>query len=173
MWLWYSWQSAAVVNDEGDVLDLEINEARFSVHGAKERLQMISEGHLPPEAVVLKERFPEAKPAAHGSAELPEFEIPQPTASQLQVADEAAILLAKEGVAVSAADPDRRLEHLLRASEELRTLHLTMEARLIEWVGLFLPSARFERNRTKVAGKLSSVDSLSAFASMLDVENAY
>ena len=91
----------------------------------------------------------------------------------MQVADEAALLLAKEGVAVSAADPDRRLEHLLRASEELRTLHLTMEARLVEWVGLFLPSARFERNRTQVAGKLSSVDSLSAFASMLDVEDAY
>ena len=46
-----------VVNDEGDVLDVEINDARFSVHGAKERLQMIAEGHLPPEAVVLKERF--------------------------------------------------------------------------------------------------------------------
>ena len=173
MWLWYSWQSAAVVNDEGDVLDVEINDARFSVHGAKERLQMIAEGHLPPEAVVLKERFPEAKPTAHGSDELPEFEMPQPTSSQLQVADEAALLLAKEGVAVSAADPDRRLEHLLRASEELRTLHLTMEARLIEWVGLFLPSARFERNRTQVAVQLSSVDSLSDFASMLDLDDAY
>lgn len=173
MWLWYSWQSAAVVNDNGDVLDIEMNDARFSVHGAKERLQMIADGHLPPEAALLLERFPEAKPTAHGSEELPEFDIPQPTASQMQVADEAALLLAKEGVAISAADPDRRLEHLLRASEELRTLHLTMEARLIEWVGLFLPSARFERNRTQVAGQLSEVDSLSEFASVLDVEDAY
>ena len=173
MWLWYSWQSAAVVNDNGDVLDIEMNDARFSVHGAKERLQMVADGHLPPEAALLLERFPEAKPTAHGSEELPEFDIPQPTASQMQVADEAALLLAKEGVAISAADPDRRLEHLLRASEELRTLHLTMEARLIEWVGLFLPSARFERNRTQVAGQLSEVDSLSEFASVLDVEDAY
>ena len=173
MWLWYSWQSAAVVNDNGDVLDIEMNDARFSVHGAKERLQMVADGHLPPEAALLLERFPEAKPTAHGSEELPEFDMPQPTASQMQIADEAALLLAKEGVAISAADPDRRLEHLLRASEELRTLHLTMEARLIEWVGLFLPSARFERNRTQVAGQLSEVDSLSEFASVLDVEDAY
>ena len=173
MWLWYSWQSAVVVNDEGDVIDLEINDARFSVHGAKERLQMVANGHLPPEATILIERFPEAKPKPHGSAELPEFDVPQPTAAQLEVADEAALLLAKEGVAVSAADPDRRLEHLLRASEELRTLHLTMEARLIEWVGLFLPSARFERNRTNVAGQLQGVDSITEFASLLDVEDAY
>ena len=173
MWLWYSWQSAAVVNDDGDIIDLEINEARFSVHGAKERLQTVANGHLPPEAVTLIERFPEAKPTPHGSAELPEFDVPQPTAAQLEVADQAALLLAKEGVAVSAADPDRRLEHLLRASEELRTLHLTMEARLIEWVGLFLPSARFERNRANVASQLHGVHSISEFASLLDVEDAY
>ena len=91
----------------------------------------------------------------------------------MEIADEAALMLAKEGVAISAADPNRRLEHLLRASEELRTLHLTMEARLVEWVGLFLPSARFETNRSQVAGKLSDVDSLSDFASLLQVEYAY
>ncbi len=173
MWLWYSWQSAAVVNEDGDVLDIEINDARFSVHAAKERLQLVASGQMPPEAIILAERFPEAKPIAHGSDELPEFDVPQPTAIQIEVADEAALLLAKEGVAISAADPDRRLEHLLRASEELRTLHLTMEARLIEWVGLFLPSARFETNRTQVAGKLRDVTSLSEFASLIDVDDAY
>jgi nucleolar protein 56 len=173
MWLWYSWQSAAVVNEHGDVLDMEFNNARFSVHAAKERLELISSGRLPAEAIILAERFPEAKPTPHGSKELPEFDIPFPTPEQLEVADEAALLMAKEGVAVSAADPDRRLEHLLRASEELRTLHLTMEARLIEWVGLFLPSARFEGDRSQVAGRLSDVSSLTEFANLLEVEDAY
>ena len=173
MWLWYSWQSAAVVNEHGDVLDAEFNNARFSVHVVKERLELIASGRLPPEAIVLAERFPEARPTAHGSEELPEFEMPLPTPDQLEVADEAALLMAKEGVAVSAADPDRRLEHLLRASEELRTLHLTMEARLIEWVGLFLPSARFEGDRSQVAGRLSAVSSLTEFASLLEVDDAY
>ena len=40
MWLWYSWQSAAVVNEHGDVLDAEFNNARFSVHAVKERLEL-------------------------------------------------------------------------------------------------------------------------------------
>ena len=173
MWLWYSWQSAAVINADGDVIDMEVNDARFSVHAAKERLQMIARGHLPPEAQILAERFPEAKPTAHGSEALPEFEIPQPTANQIEAADEAALLLAKEGVAISTADPDRRMEHLLRASDELRTLHLTMEARLIEWIGLFLPSARFDGDRTQVAGRLSNVASLSEFAAELEVDDAY
>ena len=83
MWLWYSWQSAAVINTDGDVIDMEINDARFSVHAAKERLQMIARGHLSPEAQILAERFPEAKPTAHGSEALPEFEIPQPTSNQI------------------------------------------------------------------------------------------
>lgn len=173
MWLWYSWQSAAIVNENGDVLDVEINNARFSVHAAKDRLKLVANGQLPPEAIVLAERFPNAAPTAHGSDELPEFDVPQPTMIQMEIADEAALLLAKEGVAISAADPNRRLEHLLRASEELRTLHLTMEARLVEWVCLFLPSARFETNRSQVAGKLSDVDSLSDYASLLQVEDAY
>ena len=173
MWLWYSWQSAAVVNEDGNVLDLEINNARFSVYGAKDRLQLIANGRMIPEALRLAERFPEAKPTPHGSEEMPEFDVPLPTDDQQEVADQAALLLAKEGVAVSAADPDRRLEHLLKASEELRTLHLTMEARLIEWVALFLPTARFETNRSQVAGKLRDVESLSDFASLLEVEDAH
>ena len=115
MWLWYSWQSAAIVNENGDVLDAEINNARFSVHAAKDRLKLVANGQLPPEAIVLAERFPNAAPIAHGSDELPEFDVPQPTMNQMEIADEAALMLAKEGVAISAADPNRRLEHLLRA----------------------------------------------------------
>ena len=173
MWLWYSWHSAAVVNKEGDVLDIERNDARFSVHTVKQRLQRIANGQLSPEAEILAERFPDAKPIVHGSEGLPEFDVPQPTEQQIELADEASLLLAKEGVAISAADPDRRLEHLSRASEELRTLHLSMEAQLIEWVGLFLPSARFETNRGSVAGRVSEVASLTEFATALEVDDAH
>jgi hypothetical protein len=42
MWLWYSWQSAAVVNENGDFLDIEVNDGNFSVQGAKERLQLVA-----------------------------------------------------------------------------------------------------------------------------------
>ena len=119
MWLWYSWQSAAVVNEFGDFLDIEVNDGNFSVQGAKERLQLVANGQLPPEAKLLHERFPEAKPTPHGSENLPEANYPLPTDEQQMSADTAALSIAEEGVAMSAGDPDRRLEHLLRASDEL------------------------------------------------------
>ena len=173
MWLWYSWQSAAVVNQNGDFLDIEVNDGNFSVQGAKERLQLVAQGHLPPEAKLLLERFPEAKPTPHGSENLPDANYPLPTDEQQMAADTAALSIAEEGVAMSAGDPDRRLEHLLRASDELRTLHLTMEARLVEWIGLFLPRARFEGDRSGLAKSMVELSSLSELATLLDVEPAY
>ena len=173
MWLWYSWQSAAVVNENGDFLDIEVNDGNFSVQGAKERLQLVAKGQLPPEAKLLLERFPEAKPTPHGSENLPDANYPLPTDEQQMSADTAALSIAEEGVAMSAGDPDRRLEHLLRASDELRTLHLTMEARLVEWIGLFLPSARFEGDRSGLAKSMVELASLSELATLLDVEPAY
>ena len=56
----------------------------------------------------------------------------------LEYLDEATILLSKRGVDAAAGDPDRRLEHILRASDELRSSYVTIEGRLVEWVGLFV-----------------------------------
>ena len=87
MWLWYSWQSAAIVNENGDVLDAEINNARFSVHAAKDRLKLVANGQLPPRQLFLQKGSKTA-PTAHGSDELPEFDVPQPTMNQMEIADE-------------------------------------------------------------------------------------
>ena len=56
-----------------------------------------------------------------------------------------------------------------RASEELRASYITLEGRLVEWVGLFLPEARFERDRAGLARKAAEANSLSDLAETLDV----
>ena len=142
MRLWYDWRAAAVVNDQGNLVDVLEHDGHLTEHAVVERLRTLAQGELIPAALSLKERFPEAVPAVHGTQGLPEAAYPLPSDALLALADQAAIRLSIEGVQQAASDPDRRMEHLVRGSEELRASHLTMEARLIEWVGLFFPMFR-------------------------------
>ena len=169
MWLWYDWQAAAVVNSDGSILDQDNWDGFYDQRLVVERLECIAQGGLTPEARLLLERFPEAKPLIHGDADLPEAEYPLPSDEALQAADKAAIALANLGVAQAAGDPDKRLEHLLRASDEMRSTYLTMESRLVEWVGLFLPEARFGRDRTSLAKQVGEADSLETLSKKLEV----
>jgi nucleolar protein 56 len=169
MWLWYDWQAAAVVNSDGSILDQDNWDGFYDHRLVVERLECIAQGGLTPEARLLLERFPEAKPLIHGDADLPEAEYPLPSDEALQAADKAAIALANLGVAQAAGDPDKRLEHLLRASDEMRSTYLTMESRLVEWVGLFLPEARFGRDRTSLAKLVGEADSLETLSKKLEV----
>lgn len=169
MWLWYDWQAAAVVNSDGSILDQDNWDGFYDHRLVVERLECIAQGGLTPEARLLLERFPEAKPLIHGDADLPEAEYPLPSDEALKAADKAAIALANLGVAQAAGDPDKRLEHLLRASDEMRSTYLTMESRLVEWVGLFLPEARFGRDRTSLAKQVGEADSLETLSKKLEV----
>jgi nucleolar protein 56 len=169
MWLWYDWQAAAVVNSDGSILDQDNWDGFYDHRLVVERLECIAQGGLTPEARLLLERFPEAKPLIHGDSDLPEAEYPLPSDEALQAADKAAIALANLGVAQAAGDPDKRLEHLLRASDEMRSTYLTMESRLVEWVGLFLPEARFGRDRTSLAKQVGEADSLETLSKKLEV----
>ena len=88
----------------------------------------------------------------------------------LQAADKAATEMARQGVALGqVGDPDKRLEHLLRASDEMRATFLTMEARLVEWVGLF-PCLRLDLAKIDLVPKqVGEADSLATLASNLSV----
>ena len=169
MWLWYDWQAAAVVNSDGSILDQDNWDGFYDQRLVVERLECIAQGGLTPEARLLLERFPEAKALVHGEPELPDAEYPLPSKEAQQAADKAALALANLGVAQAAGDPDKRLEHLLRASDEMRSTYLTMESRLVEWVGLFLPEARFGRDRTSLAKQVGEADSLETLSKKLEV----
>lgn len=169
MWLWYDWRAAAVADANGNILDIEEWSGWHETNAVCSRMDMIAHEVLTPEAERLLERFPDAKALIHGDEELPDADWPLPSEEALQILDKAAILLSKRGVDAAAGDPDRRLEHILKASEELRASFITIEGRLVEWVGLFLPEARFERDRSGLAKKVVEAASLSDLADILDI----
>ena len=138
-------------------------------HAVVERLRLIASGQPIREARELHERFPEAKLCVHGDPELPEAEWPLPSPEQQTIADAAALRLAVEGVQAAASDPDRRLEHLVRGSDELRASHLTMESRLIEWAGLFFPLSTVS-DRAAYVRAVANSDAPEAFALAMEIE---
>tara|TARA_B100000700_G_C15061074_1_gene865898 strand:- start:4907 stop:5914 length:1008 start_codon:yes stop_codon:yes gene_type:complete len=169
MWLWYDWRAAAVADANGNILDSEEWDGWKDTNAVCSRMDMIAHEALTPEAERLLERFPDAKALIHGDEELPDADWPMPSEEALQCLDKAAILLSKRGVDAAAGDPDRRLEHILKASDELRASFITIEGRLVEWVGLFLPEARFERDRSGLAKKVVEASSLSDLAGTLGI----
>ena len=169
MWLWYDWRAAAVADSEGNILDVEEWDGYKDTDSVCNRMDMIANQAVTPEAERLSERFPDAKLRLHGHDELPDADWPLPSSEALEYLDKAAILLSKRGVDAAAGDPDRRLEHILRASDELRSSYVTIEGRLVEWVGLFLPEARFEKDRTGLASKVIDSTNLSELATNLGV----
>ena len=169
MWLWYDWRSAAVSDSDGNLIDVEEWDGWKDTDSVCTRLDMIVHGAMTPEAERLAERFPSARVLVHGSEGLPEADWPLPSDEALDAVDKAAILLSKRGVDAAAGDPDRRLEHILRASDELRSAYVTIEGRLVEWVGLFLPEARFEKDRTGLAKKVIDSSSLTELAGTLQI----
>ena len=169
MWLWYDWRAAAVADSDGNILDIEIWDGWKDLDALCSRIDIISNDATTPEAERLLERFPDSRLRIHGSADLPQADWPLPNHEAIEYLDKAAILLSKRGVEAAAGDPNRRLEHLIHASDELRSSLLTMESRLVEWVGLFLPEARFERDRAGLAVKVTASENLTTLAEELNV----
>ena len=169
MWLWYDWQAAAVVDEHGHLVDVMQWDGHMTEHAVVERLRLIASGQPIREAKELHERFPEAKLCVHGDPQLPEAEWPLPSREQQTIADAAALRLAVEGVQAAASDPDRRLEHLVRGSDELRASHLTMESRLVEWVGLFFPLSTVN-DRAAYVRVVADSDVPEAFALAMEIE---
>jgi nucleolar protein 56 len=169
MWLWYDWRAAAVADSDGNILDVEEWDGWHDTNAVCSRMDIIAHEALTPEAERLLERFPDSTPLIHGDENLPDAEWPLPSNEALEYLDKAAILLSKRGVDAAAGDPDRRLEHILKASDELRASYVTIEGRLVEWVGLFLPEARFERDRTGLAKKVTESSDLAQLAELLDI----
>ena len=170
MWLWYDWQAAAVADDEGIIYDQAVWDGFYDQRAVIERLHRVANNSLTREAQVLLERFPDAIPTVHGNAKLPDAQWPLPSNEAVKAVDKAAIEITRQGVAKAAGDPDRRLEHLLRASDEMRSTYLTMESRLSEWVGLFLPALRFGQDRDRLPRLVKEADSLKILADKLSVE---
>ena len=169
MWLWYDWRAAAVADENGNIVDSMEWTGHMTEHAVVERLRKVSQGQRIREAEELHQRFPEAVICVHGDTQLPDADWPLPNAEQQAAADAAALRLAVEGVQAAASDPDRRLEHLVRGSDELRANHLTMESRLLEWAGLFFPMT-VVTDRSAYVRTVAQSDTPEAFAQAMGVD---
>ena len=170
VWIAFDWRVALVIDDKGRILDEESWSGKMSNSLIIDRLDLIGNGGITTEARRLEERWPDACVHMAGDPQLPAHEFPQPDEEMQNAFDEAALSFSEAGVAKAAGDPDRRLEHLLSASEELRAAWLTMESRLVEWTALFLPTARVERDRSRLARIIAESTSLQNLSEELSAQ---
>ena len=149
----YDWRLARVIDNNNLILD-ELYWNRVSTKALVNRLSDLQSGRMSSEAYSLKERFPDAKVDALGV--LSYLDWPELSDDEVSKFTEASTRLAKRGVADSSGDIDRRLDMLVSANNELRASWTTLEARSIEWVGLFLSELNLDSERREIPAIVSS-----------------
>ncbi len=162
----YDWRLARVIDDDNEVID-ELYWNRISTKNLVNRLSDLQSGRLTNEARSLKERFPDATLDSLGVFSYSEW--PELTIEEEKKFSEASTRLAKRGVADSSGDIDRRLDMLVSANNELRSSWTTLEARCIEWVGLFLSELDLENERQEIPKVVSSSSSINDVAKKFSI----
>ena len=163
----FDWRMARVIDQQGLVLDQADWGPKRSPRALAARLSDLQSGRMSPEARTLKERFPDAAPNSLGAIDDPDW--PENTPDEQEMFSEATSILARRGVAESAADKDRRLDMLSSSSIELRAAWTTQEARSVEWAGLFLPDLDLDDSRSGIPQVISSSEDIDSAAEALGV----
>ena len=167
--MWQDWQAAAIIDGNSEILEIEICKRKLNKEEVAKRLRLLSSGVLLDEAKHLLQRYPEAKLVDLTDPVLELVELPLPDEERMQILDEAALLFSTQNVDEAASDPDRRLEHLIRAADELRGSWVLLEARLTEWIVLLLPRAKMELERNRLAKLVNSSETISDLAEQFGV----
>ena len=168
MQLVWDWRLARVYDDDGRIIDECIWGGVQSTSALVERLSLLMEGRMTPEARTLADRFPDAQTSPPVSfASWPELDD-----SSSALLQEASLKLAERGVAETAADPDRRLEYLSRALDEARVSQNSLESNLVEWVGLFLPTLNLDEHRPSIVSAIAASTNLQELSELLEVKSA-
>lgn len=168
MQLVWDWRLARVYDEDARVVDECIWGGVRTISAVVERLTLLMNERMTPEAHTLAERFPDAKGVTPTSIDSwPDFDEQETILLQ-----DASLKLAEQGVADAAADSDYRIEHLVRALDEARTSHNSLESTLVEWAGLFLPTLDLDLHRRSLAPKVATSSNLLELAASLDVSAA-
>ena len=166
MLLSWDWRLARIFDDNGELVDESIWDVGRKPVSVAKRLSLLGKGRMTDEARRLSGRFPEA--IITPVHELGEGLWPELSVEEGALLQEATLVVAQAGIAEASSSPDRRLEHLVRAGDEMRASWTTLEARVIEWAGLFLPEINLDENRSSIPLALAKSNSLDAAASSLD-----
>mgnify|MGYP001291414924 CR=1 FL=1 len=156
MKLVWDWRFARVYDESDNVVDECVWGGNRTPGALANRLALLMQGRMTIEAQTLAERFPDATPT-------PSMNIkswPEAETAESILLQEASIKLAERGVSESASNPDSRLEHLVQATEEMRNAHNTLESRIVEWAGMFLPNLDIDQHRNQIAAAISTSSNL-------------
>ena len=165
MQLGWDWRLARVYDDDDRVVDECIWSGTRGTSAVVKRLILLMNSRMTVEALTLAERFPDAKATTPTSID----SWPGLDEEETTLLQDASLKLAEQGVAEAAADSDYRLEHLVRALDEARTSHNSLESTLVEWVGLFLPTLDLDSNREALASSVSDSSNLAELGASLGV----
>ena len=160
----WDWRFARVYDENGDVVDECIWVGNRTPDTLANRLALLMRGRMTLEAQTLADRFPDC--IACPSIEVSSW--PELDTDESVLLQDASVKLAERGVSESASDPDYRLEHLVQATEEMRSAHNTLESRVVEWAGIFLPSLDIDQHRSRIASAISNSTSLQEIGESLD-----
>ena len=166
----YDWRLARVIDDNNLIID-ELHWNRVSTKALVNRLSDLQSGRMSPEAHSLKDRFPDAVADALGA--LSNSDWPELSEEDVRKFTEASTRLAKRGVADSSGDIDRRLDMLVSANNELRSSWTTLEARCVEWVGLFLSELDLDSERREIPVTVSSALSINEVAERFGIAETH
>jgi nucleolar protein 56 len=120
------------------------------------------------EARDLHERFPDAVVAGVTSSD-ETSDWPLLEAEEMVLLDAAALILSQGAIAEAASDIDRRLEHLVDATAEMRDASITSESRVVEWLGLFLAELDLDAMRRQIPIAMAAAAEIGEVAEQLGV----
>ena len=165
MELYWDWRMARLMDKSGSIVDEIIWDGIRSPGAVADRLEKMRGNRMTLEARELADRFPESLTILSAPEGWPELQ-----KEEIILMEQAALILARRGVAQAAGDGDRRLEHLVHSVEELRAAWTTMDSRVVEWAGLFLIDLDLDAERKSISKAVASAESFSALISDLKLE---
>ena len=164
----WDWRLARVYDANMRVLDESVWDGVRTTAGLVKRLGLLMDERMTKEARELSERFPDFQ--IKSPIDTPAW--PTMTSEEEILLQDASIILAEQSVADAAANPDFRLDHLVRATEEARATHNTLESNLAEWLGMFLPSLDIDKHRNSIASAIDISESLEELRNHLDGDDS-
>ena len=166
MELYWDWRMARLIDESGSIVDEAIWDGIRSPGAVADRLEKMRENRMTIEARELADRFPESVLIPSAPEGWPDLQ-----KEDIVLMEQAALILARRGIAQAAGDGDRRLEHLVHSVDELRSAWTTMESRVVEWAGLFLVDLDLDSERKSICKAVASSENFSKLVSNLELSN--
>jgi nucleolar protein 56 len=164
MELYWDWRMARLIDDSGFVVDEAIWDGIRSPGAVADRIEKMKKERMTSEARELADRFPNSITLITAPENWPPLE-----KEDLALMEQAALILARRGIAQAAGDGDRRLEHLVHSVEELRSAWTTLESRVVEWTGLFLIDVDLDSERKNIPKVVASAENFDTLVEALDL----